>query len=142
MGWLGIPLLWKGILYGAQQIALWAAFIALKPYLIWILIAIAAYYGAKGGYWVAKILTEILSSLWGRLLIGCIVVFCIGGVVGFKIHPSSSKVTIKKVRLVEEKIRSRNGAIHWKGHTYYKAELINKYLEHKGLVSRFTPTLD
>lgn len=142
MSWFALPLILEGVKYAVTQVALWAAFLSLKPYIIWILIAFAISIGAKGVYYIMLTLMQILKSTVGKYLIGGLLILLTGGVLGWMAHPDSDKINVKKIRLTEERIRSKDGAVIVKGKTYYKAAVINEYLKQQGLVKRFAPVID
>lgn len=135
------PLLIQGISYAIKQVALWAAFLHLKPYIIWILIAIAGYFGAKGGYWVIKSLAILWQSKVMRYLLGALLVFVSGVGTGFYLDPDTPKPEVHKVRAIEERVRSKDGAVLIEGKTYYKAEFINEVLRQRGYARTFKPSI-
>lgn len=140
LGFLEWALFLGPIQYMIKNVAFWLMFLSIKEYIIWAVIALAIYWLSKGSYYMLNILATILKSRAGQFIMTALVCFCIGFTACFTGCDSpSDPVEVIKVRFVEEGLRST--AIMHNGKAYYSAGLINKYLERKGLVSRFQPRL-
>lgn len=144
----GLDLIIPALSYVIKNVAFWFMFLALKKYIVIGIIAGLIFLGLMMLEKFLNVIKLIVGSAIGR--------YCLIGLIGIGLGlgvskcshvpligaSASEKVKEHSVRLNEEKIRSADGAITFKGKTYYKASLINEYLKKIGKVARFSPTLD
>lgn len=129
----------EGVFYILKNISFWLMFLALKKYIIAGCLILLGIWSFTMLNKMAIFLKNLLSHAAGRYFTVIILCLAIGFGVSYFQYPRivKEKVKIHSVRLMEERIRAKQGAIAHKGITYYKAALVNEYLKYKGLKKRF-----
>lgn len=136
-----IPFGLDALIYAFKNISFYVIFWQLKPYIVVAILILLSFWGFKMLNQVVTFFKNLLSASWGRYLLvalGCLLLgIGVSKCSNLPIVGKSETPKVVSVRFVEERLRSKDGALLWRGQTYYKKSLINKYLERKGLVSRF-----